>query len=108
MARILIADDNTGQRDVLVEMLQGLGHQCVGAEDGLKAKAALEKEDYDLLVTDLRMPGLDGLGLLEAVRKMDRKTVLCLRLSTSGYRSATRSWMVSTSATPRARGGGTP
>ena len=73
MAKILIADDNTGMRDVLVEMTSSLGHTCLGVEDGEKARAALESDEYDLLVTDLRMPGLDGIGLLEALAEAGRQ-----------------------------------
>jgi len=65
MARILIADDHAGLRDVIVEMLDGLGHDVRGAADGDAAKAALEADEWDLLVTDLRMPGVDGMALIE-------------------------------------------
>ena len=64
MAKILIADDNTGLRDALVEMLLSLGHDARGAGDGLEAKAAALEGDFDLLLTDLRMPGLDGMSLI--------------------------------------------
>ncbi len=64
MAKILIADDNAGLRDVLVEMIEGLGHEAVPAKDGNEARRALEGHDFDLLLTDLRMPGQDGLALL--------------------------------------------
>jgi DNA-binding NtrC family response regulator len=67
MAKILIADDNTGLRDVLVETLASLGHAVRGVADGVAAKAALTQESWDLLLTDLRMPNLDGIGLLEAL-----------------------------------------
>jgi len=71
--KILIADDNAGQRDVLVEMLASLGHTAVGAADGLQAKDELLGEDYDLLITDLRMPALDGIGLLAALKEAGRQ-----------------------------------
>ena len=68
MARILIADDNTGLRDVLVETFLSLGHEVKGVVDGLAAKAALQAESWDLLLTDLRMPGLDGVSLLQSLK----------------------------------------
>jgi DNA-binding NtrC family response regulator len=67
MAKILIADDHQGMRDMIVEMLLGDDHEAVGVSDGLEAKQALAGGDYDLLVTDLRMPGLDGMALLRAL-----------------------------------------
>ena len=68
MARILIADDHEGLRDVIVEMVQGLGHESRGVADGKAAQEALDQGSWDLLVTDLRMPGLDGLGLIEHIK----------------------------------------
>ncbi|RMG06257.1 MAG: sigma-54-dependent Fis family transcriptional regulator [Planctomycetota bacterium] len=64
MAKILIADDNEGLREVLLELVQGLGHEAVGVADGCAAREALCAGDFDLLLTDLRMPKLDGLSLL--------------------------------------------
>ncbi|MCA8922638.1 MAG: sigma-54-dependent Fis family transcriptional regulator [Planctomycetes bacterium] len=68
MAKILIADDHQGMRDMIVEMLLGLDHEATGVTDGLEARQALAAGDYDLLVTDLRMPGLDGMALLRSLR----------------------------------------
>ena len=68
MAKILVADDNTGLRDVLVETLASLGHSVQGAADGTSAKTALLGEEWDLLLTDLRMPGVDGLSLCKEIQ----------------------------------------
>jgi DNA-binding NtrC family response regulator len=69
MARILVADDNTGMRDVLVEMLSSSGHDVKGVATGDAARDTLVTGEVDLLVTDLRMPGLDGLALLSLMRE---------------------------------------
>jgi DNA-binding NtrC family response regulator len=70
MARILVADDHAGLRDVLVETLSSGGHDVKGVASGDAARDALEQTDYDLLVTDLRMPGtLDGLALLSLLKE---------------------------------------
>ncbi len=73
MARILVADDHAGLRDVLVETLTSCGHEVKGVASGDAARDALETTDFDLLVTDLRMPGLDGLGLLQHLRDRDQQ-----------------------------------
>ena len=83
MARILIADDNTGLRDVLVETFLSLGHDVRGVSDGLAAKAALDAETWDLLLTDLRMPGLDGVSLLQA-RQDEGRPVAAIVMTAHG------------------------
>jgi len=69
VARILIADDHAGLRDVLVETIAALGHDVKGVAAGDLARDALEGGEYELLITDLRMPGMDGLALLQHVRQ---------------------------------------
>ncbi|MCA9564209.1 MAG: sigma-54-dependent Fis family transcriptional regulator [Myxococcales bacterium] len=64
MAKILIADDEDGVRSFLAEALEMSGHRVTDVGDGVLAAEALEKESYDLLLTDLKMPRMDGLSLL--------------------------------------------
>jgi two-component system response regulator AtoC len=64
---ILIVDDEAHMRRVLEIMLRQLGHRPLSATDGRQALAVLEREPVDLVLTDLRMPVLDGMGLLEAM-----------------------------------------
>jgi len=61
---VLVVDDEAHMRRVLEIMLRQLGHRVVGAADGAQALAVLEREKVDLVLTDLRMPVLDGIGLL--------------------------------------------
>ncbi len=63
----LIADDDAAYRQVLRGMLPGLADHVVEAADGAQALAALEAEDIGLVLADLRMPGTDGLALLESM-----------------------------------------
>ncbi|HOX43533.1 MAG TPA: sigma-54 dependent transcriptional regulator [Myxococcota bacterium] len=66
--RVLVVDDEEGIRSFLVEALAGDGHEVVAAEDGRAALARLEREAFHLLITDLRMPGMDGMELLGKAR----------------------------------------
>jgi diguanylate cyclase (GGDEF)-like protein len=66
--RVLVAEDVASQRLTIVRLLQSQGFDVAEAADGLQALAALGKQRYDLLVTDLVMPGLDGIGLCRALR----------------------------------------
>ncbi|GHG75894.1 sigma-54 dependent transcriptional regulator [Comamonas sp. JC664] len=69
MARILVVDDEEGVRSFLAEALEFEGHSVTTAADGDEAARLLAKQGVDLLLTDLRMPGLDGLSLLRKVKE---------------------------------------
>ena len=63
MARILIAEDEAGVREFVARALEIAGHKVTAVEDGLQALDAFAIEQYDLLLTDIVMPGLDGIAL---------------------------------------------
>jgi DNA-binding NtrC family response regulator len=71
--RILIVDDEANARSALAELLREEGYQVETAADGFKALPKLEEMAPDVVVTDLKMPGLDGLGLMERVHATDRE-----------------------------------
>jgi two-component system response regulator FlrC len=68
MARVLVVDDEEGVRSFLAEALDGEGYEVVAAASGHEAVALLDRQGFDVVVTDLKMPGLDGLALLAKVR----------------------------------------
>ena len=70
-SRILVVDDEDKMRRILELALMGMGHEVVQAADGQEALDRLTEGDFDLVLTDLRMPRLDGLGLLQALRARD-------------------------------------
>ena len=67
--KILIVDDEDKMRRVLEIMLQRMGHQVGSAENGEDALQKLEGASYDLVISDLRMPGIDGAELLGRLRE---------------------------------------
>ncbi|MDP9127037.1 MAG: response regulator [Pseudomonadota bacterium] len=68
-ARILVAEDNPAVREFIVRSLATVGHKAVPVADGQQALDALAKEKFDVLVTDIVMPNVDGIALaLKAVR----------------------------------------
>ena len=68
MSRILVIDDEDVIRALVMEILETAGHETTGAESAESALALLEDAEFDLVVSDVIMPGLSGLELLEAVR----------------------------------------
>lgn len=69
---ILIVDDEVDHAQVMCEALQRLGHRCDVTYNLAEAKARLEKKQYDVVVTDLRMgeTGREGLEVLEAAKRL--------------------------------------
>jgi DNA-binding NtrC family response regulator len=67
--QILVVDDDLTFRLSTAELLRQDGHRVVAAASGNEALAALGERKFDLILIDLRMPGVDGLGLTEALRK---------------------------------------
>ncbi|HEY5947487.1 MAG TPA: sigma-54 dependent transcriptional regulator [Kofleriaceae bacterium] len=68
MARILIADDEAGIREFVTDSLELDDHAVVAAKDGKEAARLLDERGFDLVITDLKMPGLDGMAILRKVR----------------------------------------
>lgn len=64
MSRVLVVDDHDGVRQGLLLALRHLGHEAVAVADGREALARLQAEHFDVLLTDLQMPGMNGLELL--------------------------------------------
>jgi DNA-binding NtrC family response regulator len=72
---ILVADDEPGVRDSLAEVLRESGYQVETAVDGSAALDALDAHDFAVVITDLRMPGADGLAVLRKAREVSPQTV---------------------------------
>ena len=68
-ARVLIAEDNPAVREFIVRSLESANYKPTAVADGQQALDALAKEKFDVLVTDIVMPNIDGIALaLKAVR----------------------------------------
>jgi two-component system, NtrC family, response regulator AtoC len=68
MARILVADDEPGLREFVGDALELDHHDVVKAPDGRAAAKLLDERGFDVVITDLKMPGMDGLQLLRKIR----------------------------------------
>jgi len=76
-ARILIIDDEPGVLSVLDSLL-GSAHDCKTATSAVEALEYLREETYDLVLSDIRMPGMSGLELLAEITRLSRDTVVIL------------------------------
>jgi DNA-binding NtrC family response regulator len=75
---ILIAEDEDGVRDSLVEVLREEGYDAVSVSTGDAAVSALAERDFDVVISDLRMPGADGLTVLRTARELAPQTLVLL------------------------------
>ena len=78
MARILIVDDEPKLGRVLVEMLEGAGHEVAHVAGGAAAIHRIARGDLDVVVSDLRMPDVDGMAVLREVRRQSPGTDVVL------------------------------
>jgi len=76
--RVLIVDDEAAICLLLKESLSLAGFHCQTAASGQEALEILQQKEFDALISDLRMPGMSGLGLLEAARAKYPKMILLL------------------------------
>ena len=67
--RILVVDDEENMRETLSEFLRMLGYEVDVASDGSSGIEQLGRQEYDLVLTDLKMPGMDGIALTEWMRE---------------------------------------
>src|ERR1022692_3433605 len=67
--RILIVDDDPGQRSLLNSFLQSQGFETVTADSGERALETLRTSHFDMMISDVRMPGLSGLDTLRRARE---------------------------------------
>ena len=84
MARILVVDDDQGMREFLEIMLTREGYKVNAASGGKEALSFFRKKKFDLVITDLKMPKIDGIDLLKAIKEISPETMVIL---ITGYAS---------------------
>ena len=76
--KILIVDDERIVRESLLHWFEEDGYDVEAAEDGEIALKMFDKSKYDLLLVDMKMPGISGLELLKKVKEIDKETIVIL------------------------------
>lgn len=83
MAAILVVDDSTTMRQMVAFTLSSAGHSVTEAPDGAQALALARKQKFDLVITDVNMPGMNGIDLVQNLREVpDCKFIPILVLTT--------------------------
>lgn len=73
--KILVVDDEVELKNALVEVLLNQSYDVRGCVNGYEALEALRREDFDLMITDLMMPEMDGVALIKAALQIDPNLV---------------------------------
>ena len=73
LKKIMVVDDEAGIRDLLFDVLSGEGFKVTLAKDGRDSLKQMRNHCFDLLITDINMPRLDGIGLLKSMKRAGRK-----------------------------------
>jgi two-component system cell cycle response regulator len=84
---ILVVDDEADIRDTLVQMLLHFGFKAEAASNGSEAMDLLHKGDYTFMITDMRMPGMDGIELIQSVQSaFPEVSIIAMTGYSRGYR----------------------
>ncbi len=67
--RVLVIDDDRSHAETVAESLERVGHDCTVATSGIEGSRLIESEDWDVILTDLKMSDLDGLAILKKARE---------------------------------------
>ncbi|NNE62511.1 MAG: response regulator, partial [Gammaproteobacteria bacterium] len=103
MASILAVDDSSSMRQMVAFTLKSDGHDVTEAEDGMVALNTAKARNFDLVLTDVNMPNMDGITLISELRKMpEYKGTPLLMLTTesgsdkkqSGKAAGATGWIV--------------
>jgi two-component system, NtrC family, response regulator HydG len=68
--RILIVDNDAAHAETVAESLERVGYRCTVATTGPRGAELIEQEDFDIIITDLMMSGIDGLGILAKAKEL--------------------------------------
>lgn len=83
MTRILVVDDNPIIQRMLAYVVEAQGYEAVRARDGVDALKRLEEKPFDLVISDIKMPEMDGLALLNHIRSSSATATIPVLLLTA-------------------------
>jgi two-component system response regulator PilR (NtrC family) len=74
--KILVVDDDRQLADVLADYLTKLGYRAIAAYGGREGFEMFKRDDFQLVITDLMMPDMDGMEFMEAVKRLDSRVIV--------------------------------
>lgn len=92
MRTILVVDDEESIRLLYREELEEEGYRVILASDGEEALRKVRKDSPDLITLDIRMPGMDGIEVLQRIREMDTDIPVIMSTAYGEYRQAFNVW----------------
>ena len=81
MCSILVIDDEKGILTVIREILTKCGHRVEIAQNGYEGIRKFDGDNFDIVITDMRMPGLDGEGVVKHIRKSQNRSIPVIGIS---------------------------
>ncbi len=84
LGKVMVVDDEQHVQEVLKDFLQNIGYDVTLADDGDEALTKFEPDQFDIIISDLLMPKIDGLELLKKIKQIDKNVVF---LMVTGYPS---------------------
>jgi two-component system, OmpR family, response regulator VanR len=81
MSAILVIDDEKGIQQLIRQALTHFGHHVETAADGLEGIQKFDDGNFDIVITDICMPGIDGNGVAAHIRKSDRQSIPVIAIS---------------------------
>ncbi len=73
MGKILVVDDEKGITEMVAKFLESMGHEAITAQSGSEAIEKVTQEEPQIVLLDIRMPGMDGIETLKKIKALDPK-----------------------------------
>jgi len=83
LAQILVVEDDDDVRELIITMLEGVGHRVTHASNGVDGIQKYKNEDIDLVITDIMMPEKDGIETIRELKKCNQDVKI---IAITGYR----------------------
>jgi DNA-binding response OmpR family regulator len=81
MSAVLVIDDEKGILQIIRQALTKFGHHVETAADGHEGIRKFDDGSFDIVITDIRMPGIDGNGVVKHIRKSDKQSIPVIAIS---------------------------